>query len=255
METNNITAGIDKSIAWCAMHPRIPRFTDDLLTDLERWVATVIKNNKEVTHHVLYNEKPGIFNLGGDLEYFLWCIENEGYHELMRYAGRCIALVMHNLTGFRSNNIVTFSVVDGVALGGGMECAISSDYVVATPNTEMGFPEYKFGMYPGMGAKELLEIENPGADPKKLSGIMNWNDINDRYQIIHSYISSMEEFRMDWIKEIPLTKKIRDPKVGQKIWDSMLNGRDAWVKQAMSISDRDKRLIKKILRSQEKYYN
>jgi DSF synthase len=254
METNNISADIENGIAYCAMHPHIPRFTDDLLTDLERWVATVIKYNKEVTHHVLYNEKPGIFNLGGDLEYFLWCIENEGYHELMRYAGRCIALVMHNLTGYRSNSIITFSVVDGTALGGGMECAISSDFVITTPRTEMGFPEYRFGMYPGMGAKELLSIENTEVSLELLSSIIPYNEINNRYKISHSHIYEMGDFSFEWIKDLPLKKKV-DQKGGQKIWDSMLSGRDAWVKQAMSITEKDKRLIKKILSSQEKYYS
>ena len=45
----------------------------------------------------------------------------------------------------------TVTSVNGIALGGGMEMAISTDYRVATDNAVVGFPEVKLGILPGFG--------------------------------------------------------------------------------------------------------
>src|SRR6476646_474201 len=37
------------------------------------------------------------------------------------------------------------------ALGGGVELALACDYIVATPNATLGFPETGIGIYPGLG--------------------------------------------------------------------------------------------------------
>lgn len=47
--------------------------------------------------------------------------------------------------------VPTVSVVNGVALGGGMEMAISTDYRVASEKALLGFPEVKLGILPGFG--------------------------------------------------------------------------------------------------------
>lgn len=45
----------------------------------------------------------------------------------------------------------TVAAVNGIALGGGMEMAISADYRVATEKAVVGFPEVKLGILPGFG--------------------------------------------------------------------------------------------------------
>lgn len=45
----------------------------------------------------------------------------------------------------------TVSTVNGVALGGGMEMALSTDYRVASAKAVVGFPEVKLGILPGFG--------------------------------------------------------------------------------------------------------
>ncbi|MBW2605957.1 MAG: enoyl-CoA hydratase/isomerase family protein, partial [Deltaproteobacteria bacterium] len=44
--------------------------------------------------------------------------------------------------------------VDGLALGGGLELALSADVIVATPKAVMGFPETGIGIYPGLGGTQ-----------------------------------------------------------------------------------------------------
>lgn len=47
--------------------------------------------------------------------------------------------------------VPTVSIVNGVALGGGMEMALSTDYRVASEKAVVGFPEVKLGILPGFG--------------------------------------------------------------------------------------------------------
>jgi enoyl-CoA hydratase/3-hydroxyacyl-CoA dehydrogenase len=44
--------------------------------------------------------------------------------------------------------------VHGLALGGGVELALACDYIVATPNATLGFPETGIGIYPGLGGTQ-----------------------------------------------------------------------------------------------------
>ncbi|PCJ28502.1 MAG: fatty acid oxidation complex subunit alpha FadB [SAR86 cluster bacterium] len=47
--------------------------------------------------------------------------------------------------------VPSVTAINGIALGGGMEVAISTDYRVATENAVLGFPEVKLGILPGFG--------------------------------------------------------------------------------------------------------
>ena len=44
--------------------------------------------------------------------------------------------------------------IHGLALGGGVEFALACDYIVATPNATMGFPETGIGIFPGLGGTQ-----------------------------------------------------------------------------------------------------
>lgn len=50
----------------------------------------------------------------------------------------------------------TVAAINGIALGGGFELAISADYRVATESALVGFPEVKLGILPGFGGTVRL---------------------------------------------------------------------------------------------------
>jgi DSF synthase len=52
--------------------------------------------------------------------------------------------------------MTTVSLVQGRALGGGFEMALSADYVIAEEHSSFGFPEIMFGLFPCTGAMGLL---------------------------------------------------------------------------------------------------
>ncbi len=102
---------------------------------------------------LIASEKPGIFNLGGDLDLFASAVPDP--QTLRHYALTCIDLIHALTTGF-DLPIVTYACVQGLALGGGLESSIAQDFIIADSDARFGVPEIKFNTYPGMGAVSLL---------------------------------------------------------------------------------------------------
>lgn len=50
--------------------------------------------------------------------------------------------------------IPVIALIDGLALGGGLELALCADYLLASKKAVMGFPETSIGIYPGLGGTQ-----------------------------------------------------------------------------------------------------
>lgn len=97
----------------------------------------------------------GVWNLGGDLEYFVDCIKNNNKTNLKDYAYKCIELV-YNYNSNYELDIFSACVIQGNAFGGGFESALSGNYIIAEESAKFSFPEVVFGTFPGMGAYSFL---------------------------------------------------------------------------------------------------
>lgn len=131
-------------------------FTLDLLSALsEVTVATQAGRFGNYDHWVLGSRVPDVFNYGGDLELFADAIRSRDRRLLRGYGQLCVDLVYQHRTGF-GLPITTTSLIEGDALGGGAEAALSAQTVVAERGRKIGFPEIMFNLFPGMGALHLL---------------------------------------------------------------------------------------------------
>jgi DSF synthase len=111
------------------------------------------------------------YNLGGDLEYFCDAIRRQDRHALLTYARQCVRGVHAFHTGLDAG-AHSIALVQGDALGGGFEAALSCHTIVAEEGVGMGLPEVLFDLFPGMGAYSFLckRIPPHQAEKMMLSG-------------------------------------------------------------------------------------
>lgn len=148
-------------IGWFYMHgaPR-PCFTPTLLQDIDSWFRQVkqeqdASGGEQYRYLVLASNIEGVFNLGGDLALFRNLIQERDGHGLLDYAKACINVLYQNIVHLE-RDLTTVALVQGDALGGGFEAALSSNVVIAERGCKMGLPEILFNLFPGMGAFSLL---------------------------------------------------------------------------------------------------
>ncbi len=148
---------------WCYMAPQPrPCFNPVLLDSIrqlqnaldESGGAIAPANDHYIRYLVLASKASGVFNLGGDLDLFQSLIARKDRAGLQAYAHACIDVLFHTIN--MSTSITTISLVQGKALGGGFEAALSSSILVAERSAELGLPEILFNLFPGMGAYSLL---------------------------------------------------------------------------------------------------
>lgn len=149
-------------VAWGYMHPAPrPCFTPALLHDLQHWCQAVTRQIDEggpasVRYMVTASAHPGVFNYGGDLSRFAELIALGDRERLSQYAQACIEPLYLNAVHMHRPGLKTITLVQGDALGGGFECALSGNVLIAERGTKLGFPEILFNLFPGMGALNLL---------------------------------------------------------------------------------------------------
>ncbi len=151
-------------VMWSIMQPEPrPCFNKACLSELlqqhtflQNVQGQIISNAaaQQVNYLVLASDSPGVFNLGGDLSVFRELIMAKDRKHLAQYAKLCI----DNLWTFYSMQapITTISLVQGQAMGGGFESALSAHVLIAEKSALMGLPEVLFNLFPGMGALSFL---------------------------------------------------------------------------------------------------
>lgn len=149
---------------WCYMRPNgPPSFTPTLLHELismrrllQRLFAGLRPGEAApVKYFVGGSRIPGVYNLGGDLNFFIKSIRARDVEALRSYAHDCVDVAYHMMMGFHLP-VITIALVQGDALGGGFEGALSFNVLVAEKRAKFGLPEILFNLFPGMGAFSLL---------------------------------------------------------------------------------------------------
>ena len=159
---------LDESLSalWCFQrHNLRPNFTPELIADV-RHVQKTLKSllgtmngstsgDTSLKYLIWASGRKGIFNLGGDLNHFVNLILDQDRESIWHYAKSCVDICYDNYINLNLP-IITISLVQGDALGGGFESVLSSDVIVAERSAQFGLPEILFGLFPGMGAYSFL---------------------------------------------------------------------------------------------------
>lgn len=248
--------------AWCFMHshPR-PCFSEDLLYDLNNW-SKYLRNNAQrmgIKYHVIASKVPGIFNLGGDLDLFRRLASEGRRDRLMEYATSCIDAVFSNLSHF-NQDVTTISLVQGEALGGGFETALSSDVIIAERNARMGFPEILYNLFPGMGAYSMLSRKLGPATTERLivSGkVYTAEELHDMGLVdtmvedgegqaaVYRYIERENRAR-NGFRAMRRVRDYRDPIT----YEELMGIAEIWVDTVLKLNRRDLRMMERLVARQ-----
>lgn len=167
-DDSSLATRLDSSLdtLWVSLQPVAGRplnFSPELLSGLERLLDRIEENNwhwqedsreGRLRYLVLASDHPRHFALGGDLAYFQSCIESGNAGALRAYSLRCLDLIRRIFSA--TKEVTTITLVQGRALGGGFETALSASHLIAERGAEFGFPEIAFGTFPCTGGMTLL---------------------------------------------------------------------------------------------------
>ena len=154
----------DGAAHWLFMHADAatglrPYCRKDMLDEMWSYMAAITRSpaerhNGTLRHFVLASDAVA-YNLGGDLDLFTRLIREGNRDLLLNYAQRCVEGVHHLHTGF-GGDVRSIALIQGDALGGGLEMALACHTIVAEEGSGLGLPEVLFGLFPGMGAYSFL---------------------------------------------------------------------------------------------------
>ena len=133
-----------------------PNYNLGLLRDTMTWQMEVFAAEPDALRYMVLGSRfPGVFNLGGDLEMFARCIENQDRETLRQYSHLCVDIV-DRVWHCNDMPVINIGLAQGDALGGGFEALMCFDVIIAERQARFGLPEVLFGLFPGMGAYSIL---------------------------------------------------------------------------------------------------
>jgi DSF synthase len=256
-------------VCWAYMNanPR-PCFSVQLLTELRSYLDTIIASHgghkpekAKVRYGVLASKTAGVFNLGGDLALFRSFIERQDRDGLIKYGESCV----DNLYPWHRNcdlPMTSISLVQGDALGGGFEAALSASVLIAEESSRMGFPEILFNMFPGMGAFSFLsrKVGRRTAEELIVSGtVYSARQLYDMgivdvitpdgtgEQAVYGYVRRHSK-NANGRHGFERARNEVDPIAR----DELMRVVNVWADTALNLSDRDLRMMERLVRAQHR---
>jgi len=261
---------------WCFMHAqRFPRdtgyracFTPALIREIrefqkrsaDRLTLQATNRDSRLAHVVLASDA-NVFNLGGDLDLFCRLIRARNHEHLLAYARQCVEGV-HGFHAQLNRHVHTVALVQGDALGGGFEAALSCHSIVAESGVGMGFPEVLFDLFPGMGAYSFLcqRVSPRFAEEMMMNGTIYSSDELHRLGIVDVLVPKGEGVAAvhDLIRRnqrIPHARaamnRVRELRNSASLAE-LMQITEVWVDTAMQLGEKSLRTMERLVRAQLK---
>jgi DSF synthase len=248
----------------------VPCFNLGMVEELHQTFAEVQSNKGQFFHDeawspvdyfIIASRHPCTFNLGGDLALFIRLIKARDRHALMNYAKLCVDGIYTRLCNYNAS-AMTISLVQGDALGGGFEFALSSNIIVAERGVRMGFPEIMFNLFPGMGAYSLLSrrIGMRAAEKMMISGNTYLAEDLEKLGVVDVVVPPGEgtkavfemiqkqSKRLNGLRAIYECRRHTNP-VSYK---ELLDITSIWVDSALKLTDKDLHMMNRLVHSQRR---
>lgn len=150
MTYQNLLVEIENKIAVVTLNrpQALNALNKDLLTDLSNFLDEA-QNNAEIRVVILTGSGEKSFVAGADIKEFSDFNGEQG--EELAQKGQ--EKVFNKVENFSKPVI---AAVNGFALGGGLELAMSAHFRIASENAKLGLPEVTLGLIPGYGGTQRL---------------------------------------------------------------------------------------------------
>ncbi len=243
-----------------------PCVTWQLLNDLKQFHRDLYSafdhpDSPAIKYMVLGSNSPGIFNLGGDLKLFKELIETRNREGLLDYGIACLdAMYPHHIEFER--DLTSITLLQGDALGGGLEAALSSSVIIAEKGIRMGFPEILFNLFPGMGAFSFVsrKLNSRMAKEIILSGKLYLAEEFYEMGLIDVLVEKGEGERAvyDYIrKENRSRNGITALRAAARCvehvrYEELVDIVNIWVNAALKLERKDLRMMERLVARQEK---
>jgi len=119
-----------------------------LVTELGDVIDGLNQNNSVNT--IVLEGAGKAFVAGADVKFFVDKINEDSFQEIYEFTAHGHEV----LNKIENSPKVTIALTTGLALGGGLELALSCDYRIGTNRTQFRFPETNIGIYPGLGGTQ-----------------------------------------------------------------------------------------------------
>lgn len=149
MEFNTLTYSQDNAIGVLTINR--PKAMNALNSEVLKELKTLLselKNDKGLKCLIVTGAGDKAFIAGADIKEMEERPDDEG--QKMAEDGQSIFKLFEEL------HCVAIAAVNGFALGGGLELALSCDFIVASTNAKLGLPEVSLGLIPGYGGTQRL---------------------------------------------------------------------------------------------------
>lgn len=255
--------------------PTSPCFNSNLLgeilehhSNIQDAAGVIVHNNKltKINYLIIKSLTPSFFSMGGDLNQVRIAIKRGDNDWLTKYVTQCVENLW--LIYKQKPSIITIALVDGDAVGGGFDLALSADVIIATKGTHLGLPKAAFNLSSSLSTMSFLVRKIGVLEANKICLAQKTFSAEELYDVglidVLSAPGEMEQTLNRWLINnhdshnsmvgISKSKKIINGIKKDELYDMA----DIWVNSALSLSDENlKRMeffIKQKTISKEKTY-
>eukprot|EP00347_Sterkiella_histriomuscorum_P004318 403360902 len=159
------------------------------------------QENMEANVVILKSQAPGMFCAGADLK------ERKDMSEFE--VRQTLRKLKSSFMMFENLLCPTISVIDGAALGGGLELALCSDIRVATKQALIGLPETSLAIIPGAGGTQRLSRLIGSSKAKEL--IFTGDRLTGEEALRMGIVNHVEDdYEKAYLKALEIAKKISE---------------------------------------------
>src|SRR5947208_12371953 len=258
-------------VLWGFMNPKPrPTFNSLLLSEAREYARGISDSGGVLLHGgqeyainyvIEASTVPGVFNLGGDLALFQDAIARQDRELWLSYGRDCIDNVFAWATCF-GLPLTTIALVEGDAMGGGFESALSASVLIAEESARMGFPEILFNLFPGMGAYSFLARKVGRRITEELVTGGNLYTARQLYDLgvvdvlapdgagdaaVYSFIRKHSK-SSNGRRAIEMVRREVEPVTHEELMRVV----NIWADAALRLTERDLRLMERLVRAQNK---